>query len=128
LQDIRELRQNPVGDWLVEQKQREHRQLMHKISRYRMYLDDIDISKDWEAAKVRAKARPMTEFYHGKLRKSGGRMIGQCPFHNEKSGSFVIYANNTAHCFGCSWNGDVIDYIQKKENLDFKAAVKLLAQ
>jgi hypothetical protein len=46
------------------------------------------------------------------LRRNGssGKYICICPFHNEKTPSFTIYPNGRAHCFGCGWQGDVIDF------------------
>lgn len=127
LADIASLRQNELAGWLIEEKQRSHQQLMHKIKRYQMYLDGVDVSQDWEAAKLRAKQVQIKDIFQGKLRKLGQRYVGSCPFHNDKSPSFVIYPTNDAHCFGCGWNGDIIDFIMKRDNLDFKSAVKLLA-
>ncbi len=50
-----------------------------------------------------------------------------CPFHSERSASFAIYnKQNTAHCFGCGWHGDVIDFIRKRDGLTFPQAVKSL--
>lgn len=45
----------------------------------------------------------------------------RCPFHGEKSGSMKIYQKD-AHCFGCGWNGDQIDFVSKIDGLDFKEA------
>lgn len=126
LEDIRILRSNPLADWLVEEKQKLHVQFVHKIHRYEMYLNGVDVSKDWETAKERAKLYPIKELFTGPLRRSAGRFVGKCPFHNEKSGSFVIYANNTYFCFGCNAGGDAIDFVMKRDNLDFKQAVKLI--
>lgn len=51
-----------------------------------------------------------------------------CPFHNEKTGSFVWYKkDNRAHCFGCQWDGDVIDLFMKLNNKTFKEALNLLS-
>lgn len=129
LEEIRTFRNmEGIADWLIEIKEKELKQLNYKISRYQMYLEDRDISVEWDFAKQRAKQRPITEFYVGKLRRMGGRMMGACPFHKDDSPSFVIYANNTFHCFGCSANGDCIDFVMKKDGLDFKSAVSLLAK
>lgn len=49
-----------------------------------------------------------------------------CPFHGEKTPSMKIYPNNTAHCFGCNADVDVIDFVQKMESCDFKTAYRLL--
>lgn len=39
----------------------------------------------------------------------------------------MIYTNNTYFCFGCNAGGDSIDFIMKRDNVDFKQAVRLLA-
>lgn len=62
------------------------------------------------------------------LKRSGKNLLGLCPFHNEKSPSFHVNAENGYfHCFGCGAGGDVITFIRKIENLDYIEAVKLLA-
>lgn len=58
------------------------------------------------------------------LQPSRGGFI-RCPFHQEKSGSMKIYARN-AHCFGCGWSGDQIDFIRCMDNLSFKEAFLFL--
>ena len=65
---------------------------------------------------------------HVKLRKSGTRYVGCCPFHNERTPSFYVFPNtDTFKCFGCGEGGDVIHFIEKKENKTFVEAVKTLA-
>ena len=65
---------------------------------------------------------------HVKLRKSGTRYVGCCPFHNEKTPSFYIFPHTgTFKCFGCGEGGDVIHLIEKVENKTFVTAVKTLA-
>lgn len=65
---------------------------------------------------------------HIKLRKSGTRYVGCCPFHNERTPSFYVFPNtDTFKCFGCGEGGDVIHFIEKKENKTFVEAVKTLA-
>ena len=65
---------------------------------------------------------------HVKLRKSGTRYVGCCPFHNERTPSFYVFPNSdTFKCFGCGEGGDVIHFIEKKENKTFVEAVKTLA-
>ena len=50
-----------------------------------------------------------------------------CPFHEEKTGSFHINKHtNRAKCFGCSWEGDTIDYWMKKNGTGFTEAVRAL--
>ncbi len=62
------------------------------------------------------------------LKSRGGRMVGLCPFHNEKTGSFTVFNNtNSYYCFGCGAGGSPITFIRQIENLDFFEAVKFLA-
>jgi DNA primase len=63
------------------------------------------------------------------LKKAGRNYKGLCPFHSEKTPSFVVFPETgTWHCFGaCGIGGDVFTFIQKRENLDFPEALQLLA-
>ena len=62
------------------------------------------------------------------LRQRGNRMVGLCPFHNEKTGSFTVFQDtNSYYCFGCGAGGGPITFLRQIENLDFTEAVKLLA-
>ncbi|MDF2686841.1 MAG: primase [Clostridia bacterium] len=63
------------------------------------------------------------------LKKSGGSLIGLCPFHNEKTPSFhVNSAKQLFYCFGCNAGGDVISFAMKIENLSYVDAVTFLAE
>lgn len=64
------------------------------------------------------------------LKKAGRHYKGLCPFHNEKTPSFVVFPENQSwHCFGaCGTGGDVFSFIMQKEKLDFGEALQLLAQ
>lgn len=62
------------------------------------------------------------------LKSRGGRMVGLCPFHNEKTGSFTVFPQtNSYYCFGCGAGGSPITFVRQIENLDFYEAVKFLA-
>ena len=62
------------------------------------------------------------------LTKKGQNYWGCCPFHNEKTPSFSVNEDKGFyHCFGCGEHGDIISFIMKSENIDFKAAIKELA-
>ncbi len=64
-----------------------------------------------------------------KLKKQGRNYVGLCPFHNEKTPSFVVSPEKQIfHCFGCGASGDVIKFIMRIEDVDFKTAVKELAK
>lgn len=75
----------------------------------------------------RARQKSIEELYEGKLRKVGSRLMGLCPFHEEKTASFCVFPNNRFYCFGCSENGDSIKFAMKIYNLDFIEVVRRLA-
>ncbi len=60
------------------------------------------------------------------LKRAGRNMVGRCPFHSERTPSFTVFEDNF-HCFGCSAGGNVITFVMKMENLDYKDAVQHLA-
>ena len=62
------------------------------------------------------------------LNKKGQNYWGCCPFHNEKTPSFsVSEEKGFYHCFGCGEHGDIISFVMKSENVDFKTAISELA-
>ena len=62
------------------------------------------------------------------LVKKGQNYWGCCPFHNEKTPSFSVNEDKGFyHCFGCGEHGDIISFVMKSENMDFKNAIKELA-
>lgn len=62
-------------------------------------------------------------------RRQGRTHKGLCPFHNEKTPSFMVYEDTQSfYCFGCGAGGDAITFTMKIENLDYIEAVKLLAE
>src|ERR1700761_5132359 len=61
-----------------------------------------------------------------KLTRSGRDWKGCCPFHNEKSASFHVYASHY-HCYGCGAHGDAIGFVMQTQNASFMEAVEGLA-
>ena len=62
------------------------------------------------------------------LRRRGRTLTGLCPFHNEKTPSFVVYPDTQSfYCFGCGAAGDVISFVRKYNNLGYVETVKQLA-
>ena len=63
-----------------------------------------------------------------KLDKAGANLKAKCPFHNEKTPSFFVSPDRgTYYCFGCGASGDIFTFVEEFEGLDFKGALKLLA-
>jgi DNA primase len=62
------------------------------------------------------------------LRKQGQNYTGLCPFHQEKTPSFVVSpAKQIYHCFGCGKGGDVLTFLMEQEGLGFQEAAEKLA-
>ena len=63
------------------------------------------------------------------LRKNGANFIACCPFHSEKSPSFVVSdVKGMFKCFGCGKGGDVVSFIKEYEKIDFNQALKRLSE
>jgi DNA primase len=64
-----------------------------------------------------------------KLEKSGKSLKAKCPFHNEKSASFFVSPERGGYyCFGCGAKGDIFSFVEQFEGLDFRGALKVLAE
>ena len=63
------------------------------------------------------------------LKRSGRNFMGLCPFHKEKSPSFSVSPDKQIfHCFGCGAGGDVISFICKIENINYRESIEWLAE
>ena len=63
------------------------------------------------------------------LKRAGNLYTACCPFHNEKTPSFMVYERTESfYCFGCGAGGDVVTFVMKADNIDYGAAVEQLAQ
>ena len=86
----------------------------------------------WEEAKNLVKERAdLVEIVreHVDLKRSGFRYLGSCPFHQEKTPSFTVHPDQQFyHCFGCKASGDVFSFMMEYHQMDFREALKSLAQ
>jgi DNA primase len=85
--------------------------------------------KDASVDEVKAAA-DMVAVVSGRtqLRKAGGRYLGRCPFHEERTPSFSVNATDKLYyCFGCGAKGDLITFVRETEQLDFAGAIEWLA-
>ena len=63
------------------------------------------------------------------LKRAGTNLKGLCPFHSEKTPSFVVYPqDNSFYCFGCGIGGNAITFIRQIEHLDYPDAIEFLAK
>src|SRR5438309_7163383 len=63
------------------------------------------------------------------LRKTGGRCMGRCPFHEERTPSFSANAvDKLYYCFGCGAKGDLITFVRETEGLDFAGSIEWLGE
>lgn len=66
---------------------------------------------------------------HVSLKRAGSNYSGCCPFHNEKTASFMVSPQKQIFkCFGCGKGGNVFTFVQEYEKIDFWDVIKLLAK
>ena len=82
---------------------------------------------DIPALKARHSLGDVVEAAGIRLRGQGRVRQGLCPFHREAEGSFTVYSDSERwYCFGCGEGGDVLDFVQRTENLSLPEALRRL--
>lgn len=87
------------------------------------------IGRAWKRAERLKSEVPITRVIgrYTTLRHAGADFVGGCPLHEDKQPSLHVYpATKSFHCFGCGEGGDVLTFLQKKENLTFGQALEAL--
>jgi len=86
-------------------------------------IDRATIDRIMDAANI---VDVVSEFVS--LRRSGANYKGLCPFHDEKTPSFIVTpARNTCHCFGCGKGGTPVNFIMEHEQMTYPEALRWLA-
>jgi DNA primase len=86
-------------------------------------IKDTSVEEVKSAADIVAVVSARTQ-----LRKAGGRYMGRCPFHEERTPSFSVNPTDKLYyCFGCGAKGDLITFVRETEQLDFAGAIEWLA-
>jgi DNA primase len=63
------------------------------------------------------------------LKRAGSAYKGLCPFHSEKTPSFIVSPDRESwHCFGCGEGGDIFTFLMRRDGLDFREALARLAE
>jgi hypothetical protein len=83
-----------------------------------------DTFESWTITVEKARSYSLESLYTGQLKRCGNRLVGLCPFHQEKTPSFYIFESNHFKCFGCGKFGDSIDFYMELKGCGFAEAVK----
>lgn len=88
------------------------------------YISDKSVQEIYDAAKI---DEVVGDYVH--LKRRGINLIGNCPFHNEKTPSFnVSPAKGIFKCFGCGEGGNAVNFVMKIEQLSYSEALRRIAK
>jgi len=83
-------------------------------------MEDLDQIKG-DPSVIRVYSR-----YVKGLKRVGDKYSGLCPLHSESSPSFTVFADMRFHCFGCGSTGNIFQFLEKADGLEFKQAVEVV--
>lgn len=96
--------------------------MLNSEQMYSVQMDDVDLIKQ------KVDIAELIGSYIT-IKKAGRNFKANCPFHNEKSPSFVISPERQIwHCFGCAKGGDIFTFVEEYDRVDFSEALKILAE
>jgi len=103
------------------QSRRYYESMPHHEKKERITDEDIQ----------RAKEVSIEELYEGQLKLVSGKLWGKCPWHaggQERTASFVVHKDNRWSCFSGCGHGDSLDFVQRRDGVNFIQAVKNLTR
>ncbi|MEH3159824.1 MAG: CHC2 zinc finger domain-containing protein [Sphingomonas taxi] len=90
-------------------------------------MDSADLARILAGIRDRFPLSGVASKVGVKLHRAGNELKACCPFHPDRTPSFTIYADDRrAHCFGCGWSGDVLDFVQQVYGVKLRAAIGML--
>lgn len=99
----------------------------HAFGRHTGKIDDSEFTRIIDNIRQRFPMSEVARRAGVNLKRSDNEWKGRCPFHDDSTPSFYLYANDTrGHCFGCGWTGDVLDFVQKAYRVRWREAVEML--
>jgi DNA primase len=91
------------------------------------HIDDAELSRIVASIQDRFPLSGVATKAGVKLQRAGREWKACCPFHPDRTPSFTIYGDDRrAHCFGCGWSGDVLDFVKQAYGVKLLAAIELL--
>lgn len=122
LQDL----ENDLENYINAEKLKKVERQLAKNLRLKSRLEGVSVGTISDQDIENAKSFPLENIVNVPIKKSGKYFTCNCPIHQEKTPSFVIYPENTWYCFGCNQGGDAIDLVMVLEQLTFVEALKSL--
>ena len=137
---IQEVMASPEGKQMAKDKVRDVRHaladaqdwerddLLRELRRWKLHASSEPTHAKFDLERL--KEIPIQDVMPSQpVSRHGDRLVYLCSLHNERTGSFTLFTkDNHWYCFGCSQGGDVVDFIQAYEHVDFVGACRILSK
>jgi hypothetical protein len=127
----RKVAENSYPEWMyyfwikffgVDYEEFWNEKVSENLAKWMAFAEGDFENQEWEEKFEYATSLRMEDVLRNEKVLRNGMMC--CPFHKEKTPSLKVYYNsNSWHCFGCGAGTSPLDFVMKKNNLDFKEAV-----